>query len=386
MNILLVTETYLPWITGVSVSTDNIAKFLAKNGHKVTIVCPKQLVKGVVPPRKNITVINVPSIPFTFYNRSAFSIFPVTFFIIQKLIKKEKIDIIHIQEPGWTGVAALSAAKINKVPVFGALHFIPEQIDRVLWGSAERILTPVINIFVRFIYDRYDAIMTPSHFFKSYLKFLGVKKPIEVISNGVDTKEFAPRSKNLSFRKKYKIPEKSVLFFYLGRLDGDKNVGTLVKAMKYTNSKVHILIVGKGKIIGYLHDLSKKEGSSSKITWIEYITNEEMVPAYNASDVFTIVSPYEGQSIVALQAAASGLPIVAADAGALPEICRDGENGFLVHTYDYKTLAEKMNKLAADRNLREEFGKESRRISLLHTRSVIFKQIEDEYKKLISNR
>lgn len=384
MKILLITETYLPWITGVSISTDNIARFLASRGHGVTIVCPKQLVKGDLPKRKNITVINVPSIPFTFYNRNATPVFPTVYFRIRKILKEEKFDIIHIQEPGWTGISALILGKQLHIPVFGALHFIPEQIDRVLWGSAERILTPIINVLVKFIYDKYDAIMTPSHFFKSYLKFLGVKKPIEVISNGVDTKEFAPRSKNLSFRKKYKIPEKSIIFFYLGRLDGDKNVGTLVKAMKYTNPNVHMLIIGKGKIIGYLHDLAKKEGSDKKITWIDYITNEEMPAAYNASDVFTILSPYEGQSIVALQAAASGRPIIAADAGALPEICRDGENGYLVHTYDYKMLAEKMNKLAEDKSLREKFSKESRKISLFHTRSQVLKRLEDEYKKLIS--
>lgn len=382
MKILLVTETYLPWITGVSVSTDNIANFLAEKGHSVTIVCPKQLVKGEVPERENIKVISVPSIPFTFYNRSASPIVPLAYLIIRKTIRSERFDIVHIQEPGGTGISALILAKLYHIPVFGALHFIPEQIDRVLWGSAERILTPIINVYVRFVYDRYDAVMTPSHFFKNYLKFLGVKSPIEVISNGVDTERFRPRSKNFSFRKKYNIPKDKILFFYLGRLDGDKNVGTLVKAMKYTNQHVHMLIVGKGKIASYLHNLAAKEKSDLKITWLDYITDEEMPDAYNASDVFTIVSPYEGQSIVALQAAASGLPIIASDAGALPEIVRDNENGYLVHTYDYKTLAVKMNQLAEDKNLREKYGLESRRISLLHTRSKVLRSLEQEYKKL----
>ncbi len=383
MKILLTTETYLPWITGVSVSTDNIAHFLAGRGHTVTIVCPKQLVKGVVQERKNIKVITVPSIPFTFYNRSATPIVPFAYFKIRNLMRSEKFDVVHIQEPGWTGILALILAKNYHVPVFGALHFIPEQIDRVLWGGAERILTPIINIYVRFIYDRYNAVMTPSHFFKNYLKFLGVKSPIEVISNGVDTEKFKPRSIDLSFRKKHNIPVSSILFFYIGRLDGDKNVGTLVKAMKYTNPDVHMLIIGKGKIAGYLHSLATKEKSNSKITWIDFISDEEMIDAYAASNVFAIVSPYEGQSIVALQAAAAGLPIIAADAGALPEIARDNENGFLVHTYDYKTLAGKMNKLAEDKNLREKFGRESRNISLLHTRSKVFLKLESEYKKLI---
>ncbi len=383
MHILLSTETYLPWITGVSISTDNIAHYMASKGHRVTIVCPTSLVKGEVPDIPNVAIIHLPSLPFTFYNQRPSSIFPLAIPKIQKIIKEEKIDIVHIQEPGETGVATLIAAKLNHIPVVGYLHFIPEQIDRVLWGSAERILTPLINIYVKFIYSKYDSVMTPSHFFKNYLKFLGIKKPIEVISNGVDTKVFSPQKYDDFFRKKYKIPSDSILFFYLGRLDGDKNVGTLIKAMKYTKPNAHMLIIGKGKIRNYLHELAKRLGVDPKITWIDFISNEEMPAAYNASDVFTIVSPYEGQSIVALQAAASGLPIIAASAGALPEIARNNENGFLVHTHDFKDLANKMNQLADNAELRKRFGKESRHISLRHTRTEVFKQIEAQYSNIL---
>lgn len=386
MNILLVTETYLPWITGVSISTDNIARYLAGQGHKVTIVCPTPIVKGEIPPIKNCEVIFVPAFPFTIYNLRAVAIFPLALIKLAKIFQSKKFDIVHIQEPGETGVAALILARRNHIPVAGYLHFIPEQIDRVFWGTAERILTPIVNTYVRFIYDRYDIALTPSHFFKNYLKFLGVKTPIEVVSNGVDIQKFAPRPVDLNFRKKYDIPKDKTLFFYLGRLDGDKNVGTLVKAMKYVQPNVHMLIIGKGKIIGYLHSLAKRIGADSKITWIDYISNEEMPGAYDASDVFTIVSPYEGQSIVALQAAASGLPIIAASAGALPEICRDNENGFLVHTYDDRVLAEKINQLAKDKGLREKFGKESRKISLLHDRPKVMHQLEVVYERIISDK
>lgn len=383
MNILLATETYLPWITGVSVSTDNIARYLTAHGHSVTIVCPTPIAKGEVAQIPNCKVVHIPAYPFTFYNLRATAIIPLAFHPINNLMKNEKFDIVHIQEPGETGVVALILARNHKIPVAGYLHFIPEQLDRVLWGTTERLLTPIINIYVRFIYDRYDFVMTPSHFFKNYLKFLGVKTPIEVVSNGVETQKFLPTSTDYKFRKKYGIPKKSVVYFYLGRLDGDKNVHTLVKAMPLVSAEVHLLIIGKGKHLNSLHRLAGNLKVSKKITWIDFISNEEMVNAYHASDVFTIMSPYEGQSIVALQAAASGLPIIAASAGALPEICRDNENGFLVNTYDYKTLAEKMNILAKDEKMRQKFGNESRKISLLHQRPKVLHQLEVIYGRLI---
>ena len=122
--------------------------------------------------------------------------------------------------------------------------------------------------------------MTPSYFFANYLKRLGIKRPINVISNGVEVGKFHPAPVNITFRKAHSIPEKSVLFFYLGRIDGDKNVETLVKAMPFTNENIRLLIVGRGKKREGLQVLAEKSNVSSKITWIDFITNEEMPGIY----------------------------------------------------------------------------------------------------------
>lgn len=382
MNILLVTETYLPYITGVSVSSDSIARYMVSQGHKVTIVCPKQLTKGNLKPLKNLKVIIVPSLPFSPYNKNAFAIPPFGFITINNLMRKEKFDIVHIQEPGITGVGALIAAKLNHIPTVGALHFIPQQIDRVIWERFEKVLTPAFNIFIKVIYNHYTIVMTPSNFFANFLRSLKITTPIHVISNGVDTEQFRPAPTNQKLKIKLGIPKSSIVFFYIGRIDGDKNVETLVKAMPYTNSKVRLLIVGKGKKLTKLKKLSHKLGISRKIFWKDFIKDSEMVNFYHVADVFSIMSPYEGQSIVTLQAVASGLPILAANAGALPELCHNGKNGYLISTYDFKSLAKKMNYLAKDKKLRKKLGKESRKISLQHHKPKVLHNLEMLYFKL----
>jgi glycosyltransferase involved in cell wall biosynthesis len=153
--------------------------------------------------------------------------------------------------------------------------------------------------------------------------------------------------------------------------------------MPFTDAKVKLLVVGKGQKKEILHKLADDLKVSEKITWVDYITNEEMPNYYHAADCFSIMSPFEGQSIVALQAVASGLPIIAANAGALPELCEDGRNGFLVDTYDAKTLADRMNKLAGDKDLREKFGIESRKIALPHHKPTVLHKLEELYKSLI---
>lgn len=385
MNILLVTDTYLPYITGVSVSTDSIANFMISQGHRVTIVCPKAIVKGKLPVTYNLTVVNTPSIPFAIVNKNPIGIFPTAIPIIEDLVRKQYFDIVHIQEPMPTGISALIVAKKHKIPTVGAFHFIPQQTDRnIFGGKVEGILTLILNKYINYIYNKYDSVMTVSHFFANYLKHQGVKKEVYVVSNGVDTEVFKPGSVNITLRHKLGIPDKNIVFMFLGRIDGDKNVETLVKAMRYTSENITLLIIGRGRKKQQLQILAKWHRVSKKIIWVNYISNEEMPDYYHCADVFTIMSPYEGQSIVTLQAVATGLPIIAANASALPELVKEGKSGFLVASYDHKMLGEKMNILAKDKILRKSFGKEGRQISLKHNKKDVLKVLEELYKKLIS--
>jgi len=381
VNILLVTETYLPYITGVSISTDSIARYMVSQGHKVTLICPKPIVKGTVEPLEGLTIIHTPSIRVAIYNNNAIAVFPFGMWKIERTMRKTKFDIVHIQEPFATGISALILAKIHHLPVVGSLHFIPEQT--AVSKALKYILTPILRKSIKLIYNHYDSVMTVSNFFAGNLKKYGVIKPIVIVSNGTDVDKFHPGPTDLVLRSRIGIATNSVVFFYLGRLDGDKNVETLVRAMPFTDPDVKLLIVGKGQKKEILHKLAEDLKVTSKIVWVDYITNEEMTNYYHAADVFSIMSPFEGQSIVTLQAVASGLPIIAANAGALPELCIDGKNGFLVGTYDAKTLADRMNKLAGDKSLREKFGIESRKIALPHHKPTVLHKLEALYESLI---
>ena len=372
MHILLVTETYLPFISGVSTSTDSIAKFMLSQGHQVTIFCPHPVIDKPAPNYSGLTLSYAPSVPDLFYRGKPWTIFPLGIFPILKLFKNTKFDVVHIQEPGSVGLSALIMAKINKVPTVGALHFTPEQIGRMIPGKPEKFVKPIIELFIKVIYNFYSVIMVPTNTFSDFLHKIGVTKPVQVVSNGVDTKHFQPELHSAS---------KIITFFFLGRLDLDKNVTTLVKAMPYTDKTVRLLVVGSGKIEDKLHQLSDILKVSDKITWVKHITEKEMPDYYHKADCFTIMSPYEVQSIVTLQAIASGLPIIAANMGALPELCQTNKNGYLVDVYDYKTLAKKMNYLAANPKVRKEFGNVSRTMSLVHDKARVLKKLELIYRQ-----
>lgn len=390
MNILFVTETYLPFISGVSTSSDSIARYMVSQGHKVTLVYPKPVIDKKVETPPGLKLVYTPSISDPIYKGKSTTIFPFGIPVINKLIKinrivkENKFDVIHIQEPGSLGLSALILSKIYKIPTVGMLHFTPEQIGRVLPGKPEFLTKPLIETYIHLIYNKYSAIAVPTRTFVNFLKSIGVERPIEVVSNGVDTIKFYQDGINLELRQKYGVSKNEVVFFFLGRLDRDKNASTLVKAMPYTDKNIRLLIVGNGKQKDKLHRLAEELKVFGKITWIENITDSEMPDFYHLADVFTIMSPYEVQSIVTLQAIASGLPVICADRGALPELCQNGRNGYVIGVYDAKTLAQKMNILAKDAPMRKNFGVESRKISLVHHKPDVLHKLELLYEKVIS--
>lgn len=383
MNILLVTETYLPFIAGVSTSSDSIARFMALQGHTVTVVSPKPTIKGTVEPQERLTLVRTQSNPDPLYAGKAMTVFPFALPVINTLLDTQKFDIVHVQEPGSLGISAIIAAKKHKIPLVGALHFTPEQVARMIPGKLYWPIVPITESWIRFIYSKYQAIMVPTQTFVSYLDSIGVKTQKVVVSNGVDTEKYTVVERDMNVRKSYGIPDDACVFFFLGRLDKDKNVGTLVEALQYANQKVRLLIAGNGKEEPILKAKAKSLGVESRITWVSTVNQQQMLDLYHAVDCFSIMSPYEVQSIVTLQGIASGLPVIAAHAGALPELCRDGENGFLADTYNAKMVAEKMDILALNPEMRKTFGQKSREMSLVHHKPTALAKLEVLYKSLL---
>jgi len=383
MNIVITTETYLPFVAGVSTSTDNIARFMTRKGHNVVVVAPKPVLKGEIPPLKNLTIVHTPSFPDPFFAGKSFSPFPMPFRTLRTVMKN--IDLIHIQEPGAIGYTAMYVAKRRHIPVVGALHFTPEQIFRILFFPKIPLFITLMKHYIRWFYNKCDGIMIPTETFAAFLRESGVTKPIIVVSNGVDTKDFVPTKNRLAKRDQFKLPKDKILFFFLGRLDFDKHADTIIRALPKTDPKVHLIIAGEGKEEQNFRNLAKTLGVTDRITWLGYLNHGQMKDVYQSVDAFVLMSPYEVQSIVTLQAIACGLPVLACKEGALPELCHDGVNGFTIVTDDDGTLAEKMNVLANDEKLRETMGKESRNISLPHDRETALAKLLEFYKKIVAS-
>lgn len=384
MHILLVSDVYLPTVSGVAASTDSIAKYLVSQGHTVFLACPKPA-NPITQNIERLHIIYTPSLPDPFFvgKRMAFIPFGIT--DIWKIITQHHIDIAHIQEPAGLGLMALFCCRIRHIPVVGALHTSIEQIRLIVNPIIRPLVPAFMKLYIRSIYPNYDGIMVPTHTVVSFLRpLLGSKKIIRAVSNGVDTNEFCPLEDKTPLRKALQTPEGKVLFLHVGRLDSDKNVETILRALTHTDPKVHFLLAGIGKQEFALRALAKKLDVDKKITWIGRIDKSKMIQWYQAADAFVIMSPVETQSIVALQAIASGLPLIAARAGALPELVHDAVSGYLLDTYNYKSLAQHMDKVANDAQLRKRMGKEGRTLSLPHHKPVALSELVRLFERVLA--
>ena len=180
-------------------------------------------------------------------------------------------------------------------------------------------------------------------------------------------------------RAKYRLPKDIPVLLYIGRLDADKNIETILQALAITTISVRMMIAGVGKQKERLQSLAQSL-KLTNVTWVGEVQKQVIIELYQLADAFVIMSPVETQSIETLQAKACGLPVIAADAGALPELV-DGKNGVLVDAYDVNTLASTIDRLASDSALRKSMGAQSRKISLRHHKPTVLKRLEVLYKQ-----
>lgn len=147
-----------------------------------------------------------------------------------------------------------------------------------------------------------------------------------------------------------------------------------------------LVVVGDGHERRRLIDLAEEEGVEEYVIFTGFVPDTELPGAYVATDVFCNAGVAELQSIVTLEAMATGKPVMGANARALPHLVHDGENGRLFEPGDVGTLASGLAEILSDGHKRAEMGAESLRIVVRHYIEDTLAAFEDLYELLLSSR
>ncbi|MBI3633525.1 MAG: glycosyltransferase [Candidatus Vogelbacteria bacterium] len=357
MRVLISADTYYPHVNGASYFAQRLAEYLQKRGNQVAVICPGESFKHTKKVINGILVYGARSVPVLVYRDFRFSFYVEDSFV-QKIIDEFKPDVIHIQAHFVVGRRVAKVAFRNNLPLVATNHFMPENLTHYI---------PLPNFVVRMIsefmwrdfakvFNTASRISTPTKIAAGLIENR-VNKDVESISCGIDLDRFTPNDSGVMIREKYNLPDRPVLLF-VGRLDKEKNVDLVLKsvaiALKFVDFQ--FVVVGKGAEKKNLERLAQRLSITDNVTFTGFVSDGDLPAMYRASDCFIIAGTAELQSIVTMEAMASGLPVLAVNAVALPELVLDNENGFLFGHGDIDDLAGKMVKIFTDEKLREKMA------------------------------
>ena len=376
MKIAIFTDSYFPQINGVSFVVRNHAKSLIERGHEVEIFAPMSDEDCEVD--KEIPTHRFKSIKFAPYPDYdiAFPWIPK----VTKYISRGDFNIVHCHTPFTMGLTGMYIAKrlnagkaisskLNKIrkklyepkkiTLIGTFHTVISDFGHILKPVPERLTGKAAEKFGTKFYNRMHSIITPSHHTKMLLEGFGVKRPINVLSNGIDLGLFKPDVGGAEvIRERYGINDKP-LVLHVGRISKERNVEEFVRAAPLILREIpdaRFLVVGGGPHLEYLKELAVKLNLGDYFKFTGRAPQEDLIAAYTTADVFVTASTIDTQGLVVLESLACGTPVVAANAKALPEIAVENETGLLFEPGDIAGLAAQVVKMLRDQEMREKMS------------------------------
>jgi UDP-glucose:(heptosyl)LPS alpha-1,3-glucosyltransferase len=216
---------------------------------------------------------------------------------------------------------------------------------------------------------------------REILKYYNVsEEKIVVIPNGVDLEEFKPdQKKRRRIRDRLGIEENELILMFSGHEFERKGLRFIVEALPMVKDNIRLLVVGKDNPKPYM-ELAQKLGVLNKIIFAGFVS--DISECYAASDIFVFPTAYEAFSLATLEAVASGLPILATKVNGTEELIIEGYNGFFIRR-DPKDIAEKINILIEDDNLRRQMSKNARRTAENYSWDKIAKLTLEVYEEVI---
>lgn len=226
---------------------------------------------------------------------------------------------------------------------------------------------PLVNTChgISFPYSQYSLLKRFME--KFFLRNAGFKRIIAIDKNSLRLLEgagfdamYIPNGVEVEkFDKKIVTGEK-IRFLFVGRLESQKGLNYLIEAVDLLKDDFEVLIVGEGSQRKELEEIVNDLGIGEVVMFLGQKDGAELIDAYLSSDVFVLPSIWEGLPLSLLEAMAAGLPAIVTDVGGIPYLCIDNENALLINPKKPDELAEAMERLIDDGELRNRLGENSR--------------------------
>lgn len=350
MRIALITDTYAPQVNGVTTVVRRIGQTVRDAGHAAAVVAPRYPGQSVTDDGTN--ELRVRSLPFPPYPSIRLSM-PVHGGVA-RLLDGFTPDLIHVATEGPLGVVGRRYALRHGLPLVTsfhtdfpkyARHYGTPWLEPLVWRWLQRFHRPA-----RLIHTPGEAVWTE-------LRRRGLERAV-IWGRGVDIDHFRPYRRDIGWRRWLAGGDETVVVLHVGRLAPEKNLDVLVEAWARAHAvlgqRATFVIAGEGP---------STRSVISRLRFVRqmgFLDREALARLYASADLCVLPSSTETCGLVALEAMASGLPVIAADAGGLRESVRTNVNGLLVPPHDAQGFRDAIVDLALDPARRRTLARAAR--------------------------
>jgi len=308
LRIAMFTNTYLPFIGGVSLSISRLKAGLERQGHEVLVICPRY--PGG---KEDRTVLRVPVLV-----RSGEMIRIANPVHIQtrRAVLDFHPDVIHLHHPFWLGSMGLRLARTIGVPAIFTYHTRLELYSHRVPLPGALFRNVVAHWVIRRFANQCDQVVVPTPVTRDYIRLIGVHAPVHVYPTGVEIEQYEINDPcQIAELNAQLNPDGRLLLITISRLSKEKSLDFMMSAMvelKRRNAPpFRLLVLGDGDERTHLNKFICDNDLTNDVHLVGNVCSDEVPTYLQIADIFVFASSSETQGMVILEAMAAGLPVVA---------------------------------------------------------------------------
>ncbi len=368
MRIALVTDTHTPQVNGVTTIVRRVVEVLGRARQHAAVVAPEY--PGQQPGLAEAE-LRVPSLAFPLYPAIRLSL-PRSR-RVARWLDAYRPDLMHVMTEGPLGILGRHYALRRGVPLVTSFHTDFPRYSRCYGVGA---LEPAIWSWLVRFHGPARFVHTPGVAMRAELARRGLAR-VRVWGRAVDAQVFDHRRRSAPLRHRLGVGSGSALVLHVGRLAPEKNLDVLIAAWTIA----HEQLAGAARFV-FAGDGPLARRCTEAMPWalhLGFLEVPVLATLYASADLCVLPSRTETCGLVALEAMASGLPVVAADAGGFRENVAEGVTGFRVPADDARGFAAAIGRLVLDAALRRRMSEAARLAAVARDAAAEDEQLLDDY-------
>jgi glycosyltransferase involved in cell wall biosynthesis len=330
---------------GANQALNRLVAYLLRQGVQVRVYSPT-VEHPAFPPTGDL--VDIPAIPIP--GRSEYRVPIAIPARVRRDLENFKPNVVHVSSPDIVGHRAVTWARRHKIAAVASVH---TRFETYLSYYHLEWLEPEVRAILRRFYHRCEVVMAPAESTAAILRAQRMNRDIAIWSRGIDRAQFNPERRDMEWRRAQGIGDDELVIAFLGRIVMEKGLDVFSEAILGLidrGVRHRVLVIGEGPARAWF------EEQLPDAIFTGQLTGDDLARALASTDVLLNPSITEAFGNVTLEAMASGLPVVAAQATGATNLVRNGITGTLCDAGETEEFADALEAYARDPDLRRRHG------------------------------